>query len=297
MTLFKDALEGQGDGDKHREEEDEDEEEGGFASAGGDGAGDPAPGPAEDDHQPTGPGDASDPDRSFGADDSFADPALDLDDDDGVGEGDASTPSKSVSSKSVSLLRSRPAPLSPPSPLIAPSDRASFRLVRQSSAGVSSGVSSVAAPQPSSGRDKVGGWGEGVTGDVQTRRMSKAEEVLKAATRHSSDDDDVDELASSSDGEGAGPGRGGGPSTPISSSPRRGSPGVYPPDRAAGPDPVRSARTLDRTGTFPRTAAHTAGQTPRRVARSAGGFRRSGTWRSCTTASTAAARLERTPSR
>ena len=218
LTLFKDALEGQGDGDKHREEEDEDEEEGGFASAGGDGAGDPAPGPAVDDHQPTGPGDASDPDRSFGADDSFADPALDLDDDDGAGEGDASTPSKSVSSKSVSLLRSRPAPLSPPSPLIAPSDRASFRLVRQSSAGVSSGVSSVAAPQPSSGRDKVGGWGEGVTGDVQTRRMSKAEEVLKAATRHSSDDDDVDELASSSDGEGAGPGRGGGPSTPISSS-------------------------------------------------------------------------------
>ena len=38
--------------------------------------------------------------------------------------------------------------------------------------------------------------------------MSKAEEVLKAATRHSSDDD-VDELADSSDEEGAGPSAGG----------------------------------------------------------------------------------------
>ena len=212
LTLFKDALD-EGDGEPPEEEdddEDEDEEEGGFASAGNDGAGDPAgpPGPQPGDASGPPPGDASGPDRSFGADDSFADPALDLDDQ--PGEGEASTPSRGGVS--------RPAPLSPPSPLIAPSDRASFRLVRQSSAGVSSGVSSSSAPQPSS-RDKGGGWGEGGAGDVQTRRMSKAEEVLKAATRNSSDDDDdVDELASSSDGEGAGPARAG-PSTPSSSSP------------------------------------------------------------------------------
>ena len=212
LTLFKDALD-EGDGEPPEEEdddEDEDSEEGGFASAGNNGAGDPAgpPGPQPGDASGPPPGDASDPDRSFGADDSFADPALDLDDQ--PGEGEASTPSRGGVS--------RPAPLSPPSPLIAPSDRASFRLVRQSSAGVSSGVSSSSAPQPSS-RDKGGGWGEGGAGDVQTRRMSKAEEVLKAATRNSSDDDDdVDELASSSDGEGAGPARAG-PSTPSSSSP------------------------------------------------------------------------------
>ena len=62
--------------------------------------------------------------------------------------------------------------------------------------------------------------------------------------------------------------------------PHRGSLGVYPPGRAAaaGPDPVRSARTGARTGTFLRT--DTAGRTPRRGGRSAGGFRRSGTWRS-----------------
>ena len=216
LTLFKDALD---EGDADKREEDDDDEEGGFASAGNDGAGDPAgPGDGPGDASNP-PGDASDPDRSFGADDSFADPALDLDDP-AAGEGDAvGTPSKFIGAADRSLSRSRPAPLSPPSPLIAPSDRASFRLVRQSSAGVTSNVASVAAPWTEAGRDKAGGWGEGGAGDLQTRRMSKAEEVLKAATRHSSDDDDVDELASSSDGEGAGPGRaGGGPSTPVTSS-------------------------------------------------------------------------------
>ena len=186
MTLFRDAID---------EDNDEEEEDAGFASAGNDGA-----------NERVGPGQADDValdmpnnDDSLVNDDSFADPALDISVEDTGHDADgAGTPQRSARAPASSHVAM--GALSPPSPLVAPSERHSFRLSRQaSSLSQGSGSSQKSSSTPSRG------WGEGghATPDT-TRRMSKAEEVLKAATRHSSDDD-VDELADSSDEEGAGP--------------------------------------------------------------------------------------------
>ena len=186
LTLFRDAID---------EDNDEEEEDAGFASAGNDGA-----------NERVGPGQADDValdmpnnDDSLVNDDSFADPALDISVEDTGHDADgAGTPQRSARAPASSHVAM--GALSPPSPLVAPSERHSFRLSRQaSSLSQGSGSSQKSSSTPSRG------WGEGghSTPDT-TRRMSKAEEVLKAATRHSSDDD-VDELADSSDEEGAGP--------------------------------------------------------------------------------------------
>ena len=187
LTLFRDAID---------EDNDEEEEDAGFASAGNDGA-----------NERVGPGQADDValdvmpnnDDSLVNDDSFADPALDISVEDTGHDADgAGTPQRSARPPASSHVAM--GALSPPSPLVAPSERHSFRLSRQaSSLSQGSGSSQKSSSTPTRG------WGEGghSTPDT-TRRMSKAEEVLKAATRHSSDDD-VDELADSSDEEGAGP--------------------------------------------------------------------------------------------
>ena len=186
LTLFRDAID---------EDNDEEEEDAGFASAGNDGA-----------NERVGPGQADDValdmpnnDDSLVNDDSFADPALDISVEDTGHDADgAGTPQRSARAPASSHMAM--GALSPPSPLVAPSERHSFRLSRQaSSLSQGSGSSQKSSSTPTRG------WGEGghATPDT-TRRMSKAEEVLKAATRHSSDDD-VDELADSSDEEGAGP--------------------------------------------------------------------------------------------
>ena len=184
LTLFRDAID---------EDNDEEEEDAGFASAGNDGG------------ERVGPGQADDValdmpnDDSLVNDDSFADPALDISVEDTGHDADGAGTPQRVARPPASSHMAMGA-LSPPSPLVAPSERHSFRLSRQaSSLSQGSGSSQKSASTPSRG------WGEGghSTPDT-TRRMSKAEEVLKAATRHSSDDD-VDELADSSDEEGAGP--------------------------------------------------------------------------------------------
>ena len=186
LTLFRDAID---------EDNDEEEEDAGFASAGNDGA-----------NERVGPGQADDValdmpigDDSLANDDSFADPALDISVEDTGHDADgAGTPQRVARAPASSHVAM--GALSPPSPLVAPSERHSFRLSRQaSSLSHGSGSSQKSSSTPTRG------WGEGghATPDT-TRRMSKAEEVLKAATRHSSDDD-VDELADSSDEEGAGP--------------------------------------------------------------------------------------------
>jgi len=190
LTLFRDAID---------EDNDEEEEDAGFASAGNDGA-----------NERVGPGQADDValdmpigDDSLANDDSFADPALDISVEDTGHDADgAGTPQRVARAPASSHVAM--GALSPPSPLVAPSERHSFRLSRQaSSLSHGSGSSQKSSSTPTRG------WGEGghATPDT-TRRMSKAEEVLKAATRHSSDDD-VDELADSSDEEGAGPSAGG----------------------------------------------------------------------------------------
>jgi hypothetical protein len=187
LTLFRDAID---------EDNDEEEEDAGFASAGNDGA-----------NERVGPGQADDValdvmpnnDDSLVNDDSFADPALDISVEDTGHDADgAGTPQRVRAAPASSHVAM--GALSPPSPLVAPSERHSFRLSRQASLqSHGSGSSQKSSSTPSRG------WGEGghSTPDT-TRRMSKAEEVLKAATRHSSDDD-VDELADSSDEERAGP--------------------------------------------------------------------------------------------
>jgi hypothetical protein len=186
LTLFRDAID---------EDNDEEEEDPGFASAGNDGA-----------NERVGPGQADDValdvmpnDDSLVNDDSFADPALDISVEDTGHDADgAGTPQRSARAPASSHVAM--GALSPPSPLVAPSERHSFRLSRQASLqSHGSGSSQKSSSTPSRG------WGEGghATPDT-TRRLSKAEEVLKAATRHSSDDD-VDELADSSDEERAGP--------------------------------------------------------------------------------------------
>ena len=185
FTLFRDAID---------EDNDEEEEDAGFASAGNDGA-----------NERVGPGQADDValdmpnnDDSLVNDDSFADPALDISVEDTGHDADgAGTPQRSARPPASSHVAM--GALSPPSPLVAPSERHSFRLSRHASLQSQASGSSQKSSTPTRG------WGEGghATPDT-TRRMSKAEEVLKAATRHSSDDD-VDELADSSDEEGAGP--------------------------------------------------------------------------------------------
>ena len=189
LTLFRDAID---------EDDDEEEEDAGFASAGNDGA-----------NERVGPGQREvaddvaldvmpNNDDSLVNDDSFADPALDISVEDTGHDADgAGTPqrvARAPASSHVAL-----GALSPPSPLVAPSERHSFRLSRHASLQSQGSGSSQKSSTPTRG------WGEGghATPDT-TRRMSKAEEVLKAATRHSSDDE-VDELADSSDEEGAGP--------------------------------------------------------------------------------------------
>ena len=274
LTLFKDALD-EGDGEPPEEEdddEDEDEEEGGFASAGNNGAGDPAgpPGPQ--------PGDASAP-RPV----TRRTPI------------EASAPTtrsptrRWTSTTSRGKAKRRPrrgaAYVAPrPCPRRRRSSRRpiarrfgsscnrrrafrrAFRRRRRRSRRreTREAVGARAAPATS----KRGGC-------PKPRRCSRRRRGTRATTTTTSS------TSSRAPATGKAPGpRAPGPRRRRRRRPHRGSLGVYPPGRAAaaGPDPVRSARTGDRTGTFLRT--DTAGRTPRRGGRSAGGFRRSGTWRS-----------------
>ena len=232
LTLFRDAID---------EDNDEEEEDPGFASAGNDGA-----------NERVGPGQADDValdvmpnDDSLVNDDSFADPALDISVEDTGHDADgAGTPQRSARAPASSHVAM--CALSPPSPLVAPSERHSFRLSRQASLqSHGSGSSQKSSSTPSRG------WGEGghATPDT-TRRLSKAEEVLKAATRHSSDDD-VDELADSSDEERAGPSMasssilGGTPQTLQSQRASIGSHGSFSPYGSEGDVPSPHGGLLD----------------------------------------------------
>ena len=119
LTLFRDAID---------EDNDEEEEDAGFASAGNDGA-----------NERVGPGQADDValdmpnnDDSLVNDDSFADPALDISVEDTGHDADgAGTPQRSARAPASSHVAM--GALSPPSPLVAPSERHSFRLSRQAS--------------------------------------------------------------------------------------------------------------------------------------------------------------------